>query len=62
MAQAQTKTEQAHLRVTDAALRQAVGGLIDAVLTQPTRGELEVLRHVCQRTLEARAERQERAA
>ena len=52
----------AHIRLTDAGLRKLVGGLIDAVLVGVTRGEMEVLRHVLERLLAARAERMERAA
>ena len=57
-----TETDRAHVRLTDAALRQTVGALLDAVLDQATRGELAVLRVLLERTLAARAARQERAA
>ena len=62
MAHSTDTQDRAHVRLTDAALRQTVGALLDAVLDQATRGELAVLRVILERTLAARAARQERAA
>ena len=50
------------IRLTEAALRRAVDALRDEIMTRPVRGELEVLRHVYERILAARAVRCERAA
>ena len=56
MTQAQRNTQD-ELRLTTAALRQAAGSLVDAVFEGADRGELEVVRHVCERILAARGAR-----